>query len=220
MANHAVALGEDAANPPPTTMNDKPDSHREGTDEALMVRYQRGDRNALNVIVRRYAHLVYATAYGITGAAQVATNFTQNAFLALVGHAGSFHIEMHFRSWLFGFLHQLIVDDYRAALRADQTPVDTTLDVAPDEGEPEAIAPVSKSARSLLLSRRISECIASMSLLEREAIVLKLTAQLTLSELATATASDGEAVRARLRSALERLREAVSDTEDYARALR
>lgn len=49
---------------------------------------------------------------------------------------------------------------------------------------------------------------------------MKLTAQLTLSELAIATAADGDTVRGRLRSALERLRDAVSDTEDYARALR
>src|SRR5512138_3071695 len=91
-----------------TTMTDKPESDREGTDEALMVRYQRGDRNALAMIIRRYGRLVYATAYGITGTTQLAAELTQDAFLTVIGQAGSFHIEMHFRSWLFGFLHQLV----------------------------------------------------------------------------------------------------------------
>lgn len=201
-------------------MNDKPDSHREGTDEALMVRYQRGDRNALAVIVRRYARLVYATAFGITDTAHVATELTQNAFLALVGQAGSFHIEMHFRSWLFGFLHQLIVDGCAATRGANETSTRSTGGMTTDDNDPEAILPPFKSSRSQLLSRRIAECIGALPLLEREAIVMKLTAQLTLSELAIATAADGDTVRGRLRSALERLRDAVSDTEDYARALR
>ncbi len=185
-----------------------------------MVRYQRGDRNALAVVIRRYARLVYATAYGITGTTHLAASLTQDAFLALVGQAGSFHIEMHFRSWLFGFLHQLIVDDSGATVETERLASQSLNGSVSNEGAPDALPPVSKSTRSQLLSRRISECTARLPLLEREALVMKLTAQLSLSELATATASDGETVRSRLRSALERMREAVSDTEDYARALR
>lgn len=203
-------------------MTDKPDSNREGTDEALMVRYQRGDRNALLVIVRRYARLVYATAFGISDNAQIAAELTESSFLSLVGHAGNFHIEMHFRSWLFGFLHQHIVE--KCSKPAAESPANELAAIAIGaavaelETEPPILA--NRVARSQLLSRRISECTQGMALPEREAIVLKLTAQLTLAELATSTTSDGDTVRARLRLALERLRESVSDTEDFARALR
>lgn len=187
-----------------------------------MVRYQRGDRNALSVIVRRHARQVYATAFGIAGNAQLATDLTENTFLALVGQAGNFHIEMHFRSWLFGFLHQHIID--RCHIPTDSAPGDEYARNAAggrdDDAEPEPIQAISRSGRSQLLSRRIAECTLAMSLLEREALVMKLTAQLTLAELATAIATDGETVRSRLRAALERLRASISDTEDYARALR
>jgi RNA polymerase sigma-70 factor, ECF subfamily len=201
-------------------MTDKPDSHHEGTDEALMVRYQRGDRNALAVVVRRYARLVYSTAYGITGTTHLATELTQNAFLGLVEQAGNFHIEMRFRSWLFGFLHQLIMEDRDTSLNAQRFAGQPEDAATAEATEPDAQQPASRSARSQLLSRRISECTARLPLLEREVLVMKLTAQLTLAELAVAIATDGETVRTRLRSALERLRESVSDTEDYARALR
>jgi RNA polymerase sigma-70 factor, ECF subfamily len=201
-------------------MTDKPDSHREGTDEALMVRYQRGDRSALAVIVRRYARLVYSTAYGITGTADLATELTQNAFLALVGQAGSFHIEMHFRSWLFGLLHQLIIDHGDPTIDGARARTPPTCATSIEETEPNTSPMASRAARSQLLSRRIAECTTALPLVEREALVMKLTAQLTLVELAVATATDGETVRTRLRAALERLRESVSDTEDYARALR
>jgi RNA polymerase sigma-70 factor, ECF subfamily len=203
-----------------TIMTDKPDSHREGTDEALMVRYQRGDRTALAVVVRRYARLVYSTAYGITGAADLATEFTQSAFLALVGQAGSFHIEMRFRSWLFGFLHQLIIGHGDSTIEGARVATPSARTTSIEESDPEVSPIASRSARSQLLSRRIAECTAALPLVEREALVMKLTAQLTLAELAVATNTDGETVRTRLRSALERLRESVSDTEDYARALR
>jgi RNA polymerase sigma-70 factor (ECF subfamily) len=196
---------------------DKVDSQREGTDEALMVRYQRGDRNALTVMMRRYARQVYATAYGIVGIPELATELTQNAFLAMVGQAGSFHIEMQFRPWLFGFLHQLLADGNVNAPRGEA--IAAQIQAGPDDAD-EAIASAAKSTRSQLLSRRIAECAATLPLLEREALVMKLTAQLTLTELAVATASTGEVVRSRLRFALDRLRESVSDTEEFARALR
>lgn len=201
-------------------MTDKPDYHREGTDEALMVRYQRGDRNAFAVIVRRYARVVYSTAHAVVGDSDVAAALTQDAFLASVGQAGSFHIEMHFRSWLFGFLHKLLMENRATTFGT----VESAAGIAGAGGEQSDAEPLpsatAKASRSQLLSRRIAECAAGLPLLEREALVMKLTAQLSITELAVATASDGDTVRARLRSALERLRDAVSDTEEYARALR
>jgi hypothetical protein len=47
-----------------------------------------------------------------------------------------------------------------------------------------------------------------------------LVAQLTIPELAVATSTSEDAVRDLLRQALDRIRDAISDTEDYARALR
>ncbi|HEY5961655.1 MAG TPA: sigma factor [Polyangiaceae bacterium] len=198
-------------------MTDKSESQREGTDEALMVRYQRGDRNALTVMMRRYARQIYATAFGIVGNPEIAAELTQNSFLALVGQAGSFHIEMQFRPWLLGFLHQLLMDRCVDTSAAGTGTITNSGRVAVEESDAFA---ASKSTRSQLLSRRIAECKAGLSLLDREALVMKLTAQLTLAELAVATASNGEVVRSRLRSALDRLRESVSDTEEFARALR
>jgi DNA-directed RNA polymerase specialized sigma24 family protein len=57
-------------------------------------------------------------------------------------------------------------------------------------------------------------------LLVREAFVLKLVGQLTIPELAIATESSEDSVRDLLRQALCGIRDAISDTEDYARALR
>jgi RNA polymerase sigma-70 factor, ECF subfamily len=201
-------------------MTDKPDSHREGTDEALMVRYQRGDRNALALIVRRYARVVYATAYCITGTAHQAGDLSQRAFLSVVEHAGNFHIEMHFRSWLFGLMHERLMQSINTSLVPPSAANEAISTAGADDTDPDGSQPPHKPTRSQLLSRRISECTASLPLLEREALAMKLTAQLTLTELAVATNTDGESVRTRLRYALDRLRESVSDTEDYARALR
>ncbi|HMA95852.1 MAG TPA: sigma-70 family RNA polymerase sigma factor [Polyangiaceae bacterium] len=201
-------------------MTEKQDSNREGTDEALMVRYQRGDRNALAIIVKRYARPVYATAYWITGNVTAAAEAAQNAFLALVGQAGSFHIEMRFRSWLYGFLHQLLTSRFQTDLRVLDS---TNPGALPSNAENTEMDPAhhgTRASRSQLVSRRVAECVESLPPLEREAIVMKLVAQLTLAELSAAIGADGDTTRARLRYAFDRLRESVSDTEDYARALR
>lgn len=201
-------------------MTEKQDSNREGTDEALMVRYQRGDRNALAIIVKRYARPVHATACWITGDVSAAVEATQNAFLALVRQAGSFHIEMRFRSWLYGFLHQLLLARFQSDLgmldSAKQEARSTTAESTASEPAHHG----ARASRSQLVSRRVAECVESLPPLEREAVVMKLVAQLTLAELSAAIGADGDTTRARLRYAFDRLRESVSDTEDYARALR
>jgi RNA polymerase sigma-70 factor, ECF subfamily len=201
-------------------MTEKQDSNREGTDEALMVRYQRGDRNALAIIVKRYARPVYATAFWITGNVADASEATQNAFLALVGQAGSFHIEMRFRSWLYGFLHQFLLARFQTNPGTVSVGEPVIRSPLADGTDSEPIPQAARTTRSQLVSRRLAECVEGLPPLEREAVVMKLIAQLTLAELSAAISADGETTRARLRYAFDRLRESVSDTEDYARALR
>lgn len=196
-------------------MSEKADTHREGTDEALVVRYQRGDRAALSVLVRRHARPLYSVAYYICGNEDLANTFTLDVYKNVMAHAGSFHIEMHFRTWLFRFLHQRIQACYNQEL-------DESIANASNENtnEPVSTNALPRLGRSQLLNRRVLESVGTLPFLVREAIVLKLVGQLTIPELAIATESSEDSVRDLLRQALCRIRDAICDTEDYARALR
>ncbi|MGC4065412.1 MAG: sigma factor-like helix-turn-helix DNA-binding protein [Polyangiaceae bacterium] len=197
-------------------MTDKADTHREGTDEALVVKYQRGDRTALSVLVRRHARALYTTAYYVCNSEDIASELTLRVFQQVIEQAGSFHIEMHFRTWVFGFMHQQLAaqNECSEALPSFAPPGEIG---APEPSSTNALA---RLGRSQLVNRRVTACIAGLPRRVREAIVLKLVAQLTIPELASAMATKDDAVRELLRSALEQIRDAISDTEDYARALR
>jgi RNA polymerase sigma-70 factor (ECF subfamily) len=197
-------------------MTDKADTHREGTDEALVVKYQRGDRNALSVLVRRHARALYTTAYYVCNSEDIASELTLRVFQQVVEQAGNFHIEMHFRTWLFGFMHQQI--DKQGEHQEERTSLLPPGDIGAPE--PSSTNALSRLGRSQLVNRRVTACIAGLPRRVREAIVLKLVAQLTIPELATAMTTKDDALRELLRSALEQIRDAISDTEDYARALR
>lgn len=197
-------------------MPDKVEHHREGTSEALVVKYQRGDRAALAVLVRRHSRALFSTAFYIVGSSEVASRLTMEVFQTLMEQAGSFHIEMQFRTWVFAFLHQKIGDYFNLSdrsLEAQQSPPPS----APDNT---AAASTSRLGRSQLVSRRVTECVSGLPLQLREVVALKLVGQLTIPELAIVTQLSEDQVRALLRQTLERIRDAISDTEDYARALR
>jgi RNA polymerase sigma-70 factor (ECF subfamily) len=196
-------------------MTDKRDNQREGSDEALVVRYQRGDRAALSVLVRRHSQALYSSAYYVAGSDVLANQLALETFRQVMEQAGSFHIEMHFRTWIFGFLHRQIVEQARNG-NAQSTP--SSGKTGNLEPSPANVSP--RLGRSQLLNRRITEAVAALPLAPREAFVLKLVGQLTIPELATATDSEPDTVRDRLRVALDRIRAAIGDTEEYARALR
>ncbi len=149
----------------------------------------------------------------------------QQVFLDVVSNADSFHLEMQFRPWLYGFFHRRWLP---LQAEAEVTPTDGPIaDVAPLSEEPRvgsdpsaAGPPSSRAYRSQLLARRVLERLQALSTEGREILLLKLVANLRLREIAQATGLQEDAVRSKLRHALERMQEAVSDTEEYARALR
>lgn len=203
-------------------MHSSPDAERQGTDEVLMVRYQRGDQVAFSELVERHKKVVYSVAILLVGDPAVAQQLSRETFLELAQNAGSFHIENAFRPWLFGFFHRIASEQMPHSDRGmDSLPnasgsppppaVDETHDGAP---------PSSRSVRSPLLAKRLLERVSTLPTAIREALLLKLVAQLTTREIAFSTSESPEEVTSRLRAGLERLQLAISETEDYARALR
>jgi RNA polymerase sigma-70 factor, ECF subfamily len=198
-------------------MNSTTEIERQGTDEALVVRYQRGDRAAFARLVERHGAAVYAVARYMLDDPEQAAEVARATFLDLSRSAGSFHIETPFRPWLFGFLHRRLgVSDEKAS--ASTTPPASRPPPSPVMEEP--ASPSSRAPRSFAIGRRVAEQVATLPALTREILTLKLKAQLSIREIASATSSTTDEIGQRLRAGLEAIQSVVSDTEDYARALR
>jgi len=198
-------------------MNSTTEIERQGTDEALVVRYQRGDRAAFARLVERHAAAVHAVASLMLDDREQAAELARATFLDLSRSAGSFHIETPFRPWLFGFLHRRLgVSDAGVSSTSSPPPPHPPPSPAPEE----PAVPSSRAPRSFAIGRRVAEQVATLPALTREVLTLKLKAQLSIREIATATSSTTDEIGQRLRAGLEAIQSVVSDTEDYARALR
>jgi RNA polymerase sigma-70 factor (ECF subfamily) len=194
----------------------------EASDEMLMVRYQRGDRDAFAALVNRHAAAVFSIAFYLLGDTVAAEYVARETFQQLASDAATFHMEAQFRTWLFAKVHR-IVRNHDTQAQPDQQadsewpPSSPKLDALP----PEPVSPSStRGYRSQLLLRRLTARVASLPLDMREAFLFKQLGQLSIVSVADAMCIDPDTVRQLIRSAFDRLQEGVTDTEEYARALR
>ena len=193
---------------------------KQATDEMLMVRYQRGHRDAFAALVSRHATTIYSVGYYLLGSETHADKLAQETFLQVVREAATFHLEAHFRTWMFGHLHRIASEFYASLASSTENQPKTPANMV-DTPRLDSVPPVSsRSFRSQILARRVVTRVTSLPFPMREIFLFKQAGQLSMSNIATATGTDAETVRHLMRGAFDRIQDAVADTEEYARALR
>ncbi|WP_394838837.1 RNA polymerase sigma factor [Pendulispora rubella] len=203
----------------------------EVTDEALMIRYQRGDGTAFAQLVRRHQSPLYNFAYRqLGGATQAAEDVVQDAFVRVVQNAADFKHEARFTTWLYTIARNLCIDQMRKrALRRhpslDEARGDAQGDGdgnGPTLGEQTADnrANVERDAGGTEIKQRIAKAVEGLPDDQREVFLMRELANLPFKEIAEITGVPENTVKSRMRYALERLQDALSEYEEYARALR
>ncbi len=191
-----------------------------------MVRYQRGDRQAFATLVQRYKRPIFNFILRHLRQPALAEEVTQDVFMRVVQKAAEFKHEARFSTWLYTIARNLSVDHLRKlALRRhpslDQPrgPDDsrTLLDAVSD---PHPSASVDRSAVSTEVGATIVSAVDQLPAEQREVFLLREIANLPFKEIASITGVPENTVKSRMRYALDRLREALSEFEEYARALR
>lgn len=196
-------------------------------DEALMLRYQRGDRSAFAELVRRHQKALYNFVLRQTRSAPAAEDIAQEAFLRVVQRAAEFKHEARFTTWLFTIARNLSVDHARKMKLRRHPSLDgpagdaegarPMLEVVPDtRGEGE----VDRAAEWSSMRRSIVSAVDSLPEEQREVFLLREVANLPFKEIAEVTGAAENTVKSRMRYALERLRITLVEFEEYARALR
>lgn len=200
----------------------------EPTDEMLMVRYQRGDRDAFAELVRRHSRPMYNFVLRQTREVAVADDVTQEVFLRVVQNAGEFKHEARFSTWLYTIARNLCIDQLRrrahrrhASLDAASSSTERAAaplgDTVPDQHPRSS---VERSAASAQVRASIVRAVDTLPDDQREVFLMRELGNLSFRAIAEITATPENTVKSRMRYALERLREALSDYEEYARALR
>jgi RNA polymerase sigma-70 factor, ECF subfamily len=198
----------------------------EATDEMLMVRYQRGDREAFAELVRRYHAAIYNFTIRHMRATDLARDLTQDVFLRVVQNAAEFKHEARFSTWLYTIARNLCVDQQRK-LGHRRHP---SLDQPVSSGETRVLgdnvadthprASAERMAASMEVMNSIVRAVEALPEEQREVFLLREVANLPFKEIAQITGTGENTVKSRMRYALDRLQEALTDFEEYARALR
>ncbi|HEX8951341.1 MAG TPA: RNA polymerase sigma factor [Polyangia bacterium] len=197
---------------------------RDDSDESLMLRYRDGDVRAFELLVTRHRKPLFNFILRFVRDTAAAEDVTQETFLRLVKGADAYERQAKFTTWLYTIARNLCVDAARrgkhrkaASLDApvgDEDGSASLLDFVADGG-----AAVDRQAQSRELAVRLQQAIESLPDEQREIFLLREVADLQFNEIANVIGCPENTVKSRMRYALEKLREALEEYRDLARAV-
>jgi RNA polymerase sigma-70 factor, ECF subfamily len=197
---------------------------RDDADESLMLRYRDGDVRAFELLVTRHRKPLFNFILRFVRDPAQAEDVTQETFLRLVKGADAYERQAKFTTWLYTIARNLCVDASRRAKHRKVASLDapvgdddgsaTLLDFVPDQG-----AGVDRQAQSRELAIRMRAAIESLPDEQREIFLLREVADLQFNEIAAVVGCPENTVKSRMRYALEKLREALEEYRDLARAV-
>jgi RNA polymerase sigma-70 factor, ECF subfamily len=197
---------------------------RDDSDESLMLRYRDGDVRAFELLVTRHRKPLFNFILRFVRDTAAAEDVTQETFLRLVKGADAYERQAKFTTWLYTIARNLCVDAARrgkhrkaASLDApigDEDGSASLLDLVPDGG-----AAVDRQAQSKELRLRLQQAIEALPDEQREIFLLREVADLQFNEIANVIGCPENTVKSRMRYALEKLREALEEYRDLARAV-
>jgi RNA polymerase sigma-70 factor (ECF subfamily) len=174
-------------------------------DEALMARVAGGDTDALDLLYRRYARIVYGLALRILESSGLAEDAVQETFWRVWSRRATFQVGGgQFAPWLFGIARNYCIDELR---RQRSRPMSST-------GDPSqvlmAIPDDQQSVDDLTWEgerrRLITSALADLPDDQREVIELAYFRGLSQREIAEQLNNPLGTVKTRVRLALQKLK--------------
>ncbi len=162
----------------------------------LLLQYQQQpDPALLQQLFLRYADALYHFLLQQSDA-ELAQDLSQQAWIQLMLHAGSYQGQSSVKTWLFSIGRNLLIDEWR---RQRPHAAQELLDELPD--------PAAKPLQQLLAaeqSANLDLAIQRLPLLQREALLLQLE-DFSLAQISEITGAGQETVKTRLRYARNQL---------------
>jgi RNA polymerase sigma-70 factor (ECF subfamily) len=190
----------------------------QGTDEALMRAYGRGDARAFETLYARHKGGTYR--YFLRHASSdsgTAAELHQDLWLRVVGARERYEAQAKFSTWLYTLARHRLVDHWRSrhglvldslADEAVVTQAEESAAVARGADDDPLHASIDAETRQRLIA-----ALADVPPLQRDAFLLHIEGGLSLDQIAQLTAASGETVKSRLRYAYRRLREKLEDLQ-------
>ena len=189
-------------------------------DGDLVDRVLSGDKDAFDILVRRYQKQALAVSYRLLGNAQDSLEVTQDAFLKAFSSLSSLQKPAAFGGWLMRIVSNLSLNFRRGRKTRSQLPLDDLL-AAGGAGQSDAGAMASDWAaqggdpvrrlESQEMGRRLQDALASLPEKQRLAIVMFTIEELPQKQVAEALNISVEAVKWHVFQGRKKLKELLKD---------
>jgi RNA polymerase sigma-70 factor, ECF subfamily len=167
-------------------------------DELLLARAARGERDALDQVLRGEQHRIYAICLRMTGNDADARDATQEAMLAICRGLRGFDRRSAFRTWVYRVTTNACLDELR---RRSRRPIATDPLDAGERGGPITRAPDDAVAARLTLDAALARLLPEF----RAALVLRELCGLDYAEIADVLDIPPGTVRSRIARARQAL---------------
>ena len=185
------------------------------SDEDLMLAYAAGDAAAFDALYARHKGGVYRYLLRQCRQGVAVDELFQDVWMNLIRARASYTPSAKFATYLYRLAHNRLIDHYRASGQVRLVSAD-------DEAHEEAVAalPAGRGvepemrAENRELGERLKGAVGSLPPLQRDAFLLQQEAGLSLNEIAELTGVGVETVKSRLRYAVNKLRNDLSDLRE------
>ncbi len=191
------------------------------SDENLMKLCQEGDEGAFEALFQRYEGQALSFIHRLIGDQSRTEALGQEAFLRIFKDAKSYQYPRSFTTWFYTIVRNLCKNELRWRSRHPTVSIEENVDRS-DRGnsdhsarigdflETESVDPLEKMV-SREMNQKIEQALQSLPELEREILILNRFQGLKYREISEVVGVPISTVRARIYSALERLRRSIKD---------
>lgn len=174
-------------------------------DRDLMRDWCGGDNDAFDRLYDRHRVALHRFMLNSSGADAIANELFQDVWLKAINGRDGYTSEAPFRAWLFRIARNRVIDHYRRQpARPDEAFDETVLHEI--DGVDRPLGP-DELANTAQRGDALQVALQSLPIEQREAMVLKHVAGMSLAEIADAVDTSAETVKSRLRYARLKLRQ-------------
>ena len=179
-------------------------------EREIVLRCQKGDADAMGILIIEYQHWVYNIAYGILGHHQDAEDVAQDAFLSAWENIGKFQFRSRFSTWLYRIVKNKClnhIDQYQRR-KTDPTEIDDSQPWVPLD----TVTPEEEALRNEE-KNIVHAALAKLKDTHREILVLRELRDLSYEEIAEILGCTLGRVKSRLHEARKALKEELERVE-------
>lgn len=179
------------------------------TDENLMLAYASGDVSAFETLYRKYRPALFRFFLAAVADESLANELYQETWTKVIGASRKYQPKAAFSTWLFTIARNNLWDYFRR-FQPRLVEFDTVAELGGESGmaaesgntelQPEELAALTQQAQTL------QQALDKLPLKQKEVMLLRYVAGMTLSEIATSIEEKPETVKSRLRYATAKLK--------------